>query len=71
MVNNHSTPSYLELKGALVCLGGALAACLRNLYDTHDDASYRNARSILSTARDAVRAELEALKKSCDLKIGR
>lgn len=68
-------PSYLELKGALACLGGAHAACLRSLYETHwrehgkqsqhtvmhDHAAYRDACSILFTAQDAVRAELEAL----------
>ena len=68
MVNNHSTPSYLELKGALVCLGDAFAACLRSPYESRSHAdykdaclAYRDARSILSTAQDAVRAELEAL----------
>ncbi len=57
-------PSYLELKGALVCLGDALAACTGSLYKTHDHASYRDYRdacSILFASQVAVRAELGAL----------
>ncbi len=64
MVNNHSTPSYLELKGALACLDGALAVCSGSLYKTNDHASYmdyRDACSILFASRVAVLAELEAL----------